>query len=156
MESQVGSAAESLASGFLGALTLTLIHEAARRATPDAPRMDTLGRRGIARGLEAVGVAPPDRDELQALAFAGDLLSNTLYYGLVGAGSARHALLRGAVLGSVAGIGAVVLPPILGLGRRPRGLDARTKAMTFAWYLAGGLAAGAAFGAIRARHGEGA
>jgi len=63
----------------------------------------------------------------------------------VGVGSPEHAILRGAVLGVAAGLGAVVLSPYLGLGRRPRGLTPRTKAKTFAWYLAGGLAAGAAF-----------
>ena len=134
-----------LLSGLAGAMVLTFIHETARRTLDDAPRMDTLGRRSLARGLEAVGIEPPPHDELQALAFAGDIVSNTIYYALVGVGSPEHALVRGAVLGGAAGLGAVVLPPYLGLGRRPRGVTPRTKAMTFAWYLAGGLAAGAAF-----------
>ncbi len=134
-----------LHSGLAGAIVLTLIHETARRTVDEAPRMDTLGRRSLARGLEAVGIEPPPHDRLQALAFAGDIVSNTIYYALVGMGSPERAPLRGAVLGGAAGIGAVVLPPYLGLGRRPRGVTPRTKAMTFAWYLAGGLAAGAAF-----------
>ncbi len=134
-----------LLSGLAGAIVLTFIHETARRTVDEAPRMDTLGRRSLARGLEAVGIEPPPHDELQALALAGDIVSNTIYYALVGVGSPERALLRGAVLGGAAGIGAVVLPPLLGLGHRPRGVMPRTKAMTFAWYLAGGLAAGAAF-----------
>ncbi len=134
-----------LLSGLAGAIVLTFIHETARRTANEAPRMDTLGRRSLARGLEAVGIEPPPHDELQALALAGDIVSNTIYYALVGVGSPEHALLRGAVLGGAAGIGAVVLPPYLGLGHRPRGVTPRTKAMTIVWYLAGGLAAGAAF-----------
>ncbi len=134
-----------LLSGLAGAIIITLIHETARRTVDEAPRMDTLGRRALARGMEAVGIEPPPRDELQALAFAGDIVSNTIYFALVGVGSPEHALLRGVVLGGAAGLGAVVLPPHLGLGHRPRGVTPRTKVMTFAWYLAGGLAAGAAF-----------
>ncbi len=140
-----------LLSGLAGAIVLTFIHETARRTVDEAPRMDTMGRRALAQGLEAVGIEPPPHDELQALALAGDIVSNTIYYALVGVGSAEHALLRGAVLGGAAGIGAVVLPPYyLGLGRRPRGVTPRTKAMTFAWYLAGGLAAGAAYRGLAA------
>ena len=134
-----------LLSGLAGAIVLTFLHETARRTVVEAPRMDTLGRRSLARGLEAVGIEPPPRDELQVLALAGDIVSNTIYYALVGVGSPEHALLRGAVLGGAAGLGAVVLPPYLGLGRGPRGVTPRTKAMTFAWYLAGGLAAGVVF-----------
>lgn len=135
----------SLLSGLAGAIALTFIHETARRTVDESPRMDTLGRQSLARGMQAVGIKPPPHDELQALALAGDIVSNTVYYALVGVGSPERALLRGAVLGGAAGIGAVVLPPLMGLGRRPRGVTLRTKAMTFAWYLAGGLAAGAAF-----------
>ncbi len=67
-------------SGLAGAIVLTFIHETARRTLNDAPRMDTLGRRSLLRGLEAVGIEPPPRDELQALAFAGDVVTNTIYY----------------------------------------------------------------------------
>ncbi len=136
---------ESFLSGLAGAVILTLIHETARRTVEDAPRMDTLGRRSLARGMAAVGIEPPPHEDLQAMAFAGDIASNTIYFALVGVGSPEHALLRGAVLGGAAGLGAVVLPPYLGLDHRPRGVTSRTKAMTFAWYLAGGLAAGAVF-----------
>jgi hypothetical protein len=141
---------DALAGGLAGALTLTAIHETARRALPDAPRMDTLGRRALARGIRAAGAEPPRGDRLQALALAGDVVSNTAYYALVGAGRPETALARGAALGAAAGLGAIVLPPLLGLGRAPRGLTARTKAMTFTWYLAGGVAAALAFRNIAA------
>ena len=80
--------ANHLLSGLAGAAALTLIHESVRRLRPDAPRMDTLGRRAIASGMEAVGMEPPAEDRLQAAALVGDLASNTLYYALVGLG--RH------------------------------------------------------------------
>lgn len=143
---------DALAGGLAGALTLTLIHETARRLRPDAPRMDMLGRRALARGLARLGVEPPS-DELQGLALAGDLATNSLYYALVGVGSPGRALVRGAALGTAAGLGAITLPPVLGLGRAPRGLTTRTKAMTAAWYLAGGLAAAATFRLLQSSRG---
>ena len=131
----------SLAAGLAGAAVLTAVHETTRRVTPDAPRMDILGERAIAKLMRGAGKSPPRGKKLHRLALGGDIVSNSLYYALVGSG--RDAWVRGAGLGLAAGIGAVVLPPVLGLGRAPRGVTPRTKAMTVAYYLAGGLAAAA-------------
>jgi hypothetical protein len=76
------------------------------------------------------------------MALVGDLISNTVYYSLVGAGEGAHARRRGAVLGLAAGIGAIVLPGPLGLGRGPSRRTVATQMMTIGWYLAGGLIAG--------------
>lgn len=129
------------ASGFVGACVLTLIHESARRAWPRAPRMDVLGMRAIAGSLRAAGQEPPPDDELHTLALAGDVVSNSLYYSLVGVGRPEKTLLRGTILGLAAGVGAVLLPEPLGLGNAPSARTPETKAMTVGWYLAGGLAA---------------
>jgi hypothetical protein len=141
----------ALLSGLAGATALTLIHETVRRLRHDAPRMDTLGRRSIKAGLKTFGIGSPPEDQLQAAALGGDLVSNTLYYSLVGLGHPSGALARGAALGAGAGLGAVVLPPLLGLGHRPGARTPRTAAMTFCWYLAGGLAAAAAHRGLVAR-----
>jgi hypothetical protein len=135
-----------LLSGLAGATVLTLIHETARRLHPDAPRMDTLGRRAIASGMEAAGLDPPDEDSLQAAALVGDLATNTLYYSFAG-----PSLAHGAAIGAVAGIGAVVLPPFMGLGHRPGARTPQTAAMTIAWYTLGGIVAAAAHKALTAR-----
>jgi hypothetical protein len=50
------SFARALISGFVGARTLTLIHETARRVNPNAPRMDILGMRAISKSLRAMGI----------------------------------------------------------------------------------------------------
>ncbi len=141
----------ALLSGLAGATALTVIHESARRMHPDAPRMDTLGRRSIARGMEAVGLEPPDEDRLQAAALAGDVVSNSLYYSLVGLGGPSGALARGAALGALAGLGAVALPPLMGLGHRPGARTPQTAAMTFGWYLIGGIAAAMAYRGLAGR-----
>lgn len=78
--------AYALLSGVVGATTLTVVHESVRQIRRNAPRMDTLGRRAIVRGMEAVGMEPPAEDRLQTAALAGDLVSNSLYYALVGLG----------------------------------------------------------------------
>lgn len=143
MNTKSNEAKTELASGLIGASTVTLLHETARRIHPDAPRMDELGVRGLAAILGMVDAAPPDRERLHSLAMVADIVSNGLYYSLVGSGDDR-VWLRGALLGAAAGIGGVVLPPILGLGSKPSARTPQTKAMTFAWYFAGGLAAACA------------
>jgi len=137
---------KALGSGLVGACALTLIHEAARRFLDDAPRMDVLGMRAVAKTMRAVDVEPPVA--LHEAALVGDLVSNSIYYSLVGAGSREDALRNGALLGLAAGLGAVVLPERLGLGRQPTEDSPQTQLMTVAWYLLGGLAAGAAYRAL--------
>ncbi|HEV2799589.1 MAG TPA: hypothetical protein VGW12_03780 [Pyrinomonadaceae bacterium] len=139
------SVLRAVGSGLVGACVLTLIHESARRALPRAPRMDVLGMRAIARSMRGAGQEPPPAEELHQLALAGDIVSNSLYYSLVGVGRPEGALVRGGLLGLAAGVGAVLLPEPLGLGHAPSARTTETKAMTIAWYLAGGLAAGFAY-----------
>jgi hypothetical protein len=139
----------TLTSGFLGALTLTLLHESARRFIPEAPRLDLLGMRSLARGLRQVEVEPPSGETLHRAALVGDLVANTLYYSLAGLGRPTSAPWRGAVLGMVAGIGSVLLPGSLGLGTVPSTRTPATAAMSVSWYLIGGVTAGLAVRTLR-------
>ena len=135
----------ALGSGLVGACVVTLLNECARRFVPNAPRLDLLGMRAIEKSLRAVNQEPPPEDELRGIALAGDLLSNSLYYSLVGMSGGKSTWLCGALLGASAGIGAITLPGPLGLGRDASERTPATQAMTVAWYLAGGLAAAAAY-----------
>lgn len=137
---------KALGSGLVGAFTLTLVHETARRFIDDAPRMDVVGMRAITKAAQAAGTEPPV--PLHEAALVGDILTNSLYYGLVGLGGREDALRNGAILGLAAGLGAVFLPEPLGLGRQPTEDSPQTELMTVAWYLIGGLAAGAAYNAL--------
>lgn len=141
---------KALASGVAGAVALNLVHETARRTVPRAPRMDVIGRRGIAKTAYALGVEPPHGQRLQAAALAGDLVSNSLYYSLVGLGSdrARPTWRRGLLLGLAAGLGAVLLPPVMGLGRQPGHRGPFTHLLTVTWYTIGGMAAAAVLRAL--------
>lgn len=143
------SATAALASGFAGASALTLIHLTAQQALPEAPRADLLGMRAIEKTMRRAGQEPPAEDRLFGMALGGDLTANSLYYSLVGIGSPEGAWLRGALLGLAAGLGAVFLPGPLGLGRDATNRTPANRAMTVAWYLAGGLAAAATFRCLR-------
>lgn len=145
----------AIGSGAVGATVLTAVHETARQRWDDAPRMDVLGRRAIARSLEYVGVEPPRGERLQQTALAGDVVSNSLYYSLVAAGSPEGAVTRGALLGLAAGVGAVLLPGPLGLGEKPSNRTRQTQVATVAWYLLGGLAAGVTYRLLGGRRYQG-
>ena len=139
---------KALGSGLVGAAALTLVHETARRFVDDAPRMDVVGMRAIAKTFRAVDAEPPV--PLHETALVGELVSNSIFYGLVGLGEPGDGLRNGAALGLAAGLAAVYLPEQLGLGRQPAKDSAETNLLTVAFYLLGGLAAGAAYQALAA------
>ncbi len=135
----------ALAAGLAGAVTVTVLNEGARRLVPHAPRIEVIGERALSGSLEAAGLRSPRGASLYRWTLAGDLLSNSLYYALVGAGDARLSLRRGGSLGFAAGLGAVLLPRPLGLGRQPGARAPVTPLLTMAWYLAGGLVSAATY-----------
>lgn len=128
----------SLASGAAGALALTAIHDLARRHVYYAPRMDVVAMRGLDRALP--GNYHHSR-RLHRLALAGDLVANSLYYSVVPGATTAATWLRAAVLGTVAGVGALLLPERMGLGEPPYSRYRMNQVMTIAWYLAGAAAA---------------
>lgn len=134
-----------VAAGLAGAVTVTLLNEGARRVLPHAPRMDVIGERALGQSLRAAGLEPPQGEALYRWTLAADLVSNALYYSLVGVGAPGGAWPRGGALGLAAGLGAVFLPRPLGLGRQPGEQPPLTQLLTASWYLAGGLAAAATY-----------
>lgn len=136
------SPGKSLVSGVAGAATLTLIHETAKQFVPGAPRVDVIGMRAIAKPMRRAGYHPPSRDRLYYVTLLGEVVSNSAYYAMAGVGDRRDALRRGAMLGLIGGVGAVVLPPLVGLGRQPHHRNPWTQMMTVAWYTAAGVVAG--------------
>ncbi|MFC6996758.1 hypothetical protein [Rufibacter roseus] len=129
-------------SGLAGAVAVTAVHEAVRRFYPKAPRMDILGMRAISKGLHLAGQTPPENDKLHTWSLVGDIISNSVYYSLVG--SDKKALWRGSLLGAAAGIGGVLLPGPMGLGTAPSNRTRETQALTIGYYFMAGLAAGVA------------
>lgn len=132
-----------LAGGLAGTLTVASIHEALKRVTPDAPRMDILDMELIRKGLKSINKEVPREDELQRWAVGGELFCDTAYYGLAAMGSKKGVWFRGALLGLVAGVTAVVLPKPLGLPEESSNKTLGTQLMTLGLYLMGGLVAAA-------------
>jgi len=139
----------ALVAGAAGAATTNILHELIRRQTPDVPRVDLLGMQALARVLDAAGVMVPDHGTLYYLTLAGDLLSNSGYFGLVGVAPRERSVVAGLGLGVLAGLGAVYLPSRIGMSTQPTDRAAPTRAIAVALYTAGGLVAGAVYGALR-------
>lgn len=135
---------KSTLGGLAGACTLTLLNESVKKLDKDAPRMDLLGMNAVARLMKGNDILAQTAGKLFPLALAGDLVSNSLYYSMADSGDNKNTLVRGALLGLGAGLGAVVLPKTLGLNEEATTRTVKTKILTVAWYVIGGLAAAAA------------
>ena len=133
---------QSLTAGACGAVLLNAVHEGMRQIVPEAPRVDLIGRQLVAQTFLALDEPPPPDSEEYALAMGGDLVSNALYYSLIGVGARRWAPWRGLLLGAIGGWGAVKAPDYLDLPQEAVQRHPATKLMTVAWYTLGGLAAG--------------
>jgi hypothetical protein len=105
--------------------------------------MDELGMQALSKLFKKLHLEVPDKDQLYLLSTGAELLSNGLYYAIAGAGSKDNVYLRGALLGATAGIGAITLPGVMGLDDSASNRTPKTKVMTVAWYLLGGIVASA-------------
>jgi hypothetical protein len=135
---------KSTLGGLAGACTLTLLNESVKKLDKDAPRMDLLGMNAVARLMKGQSILAQTAGKLFPIAMAGDLVSNSLYYSMADTGDKKKTLMRGALLGVSAGLGAVILPKTLGLNDEATTRTLKTKALTVTWYLMGGLVAAAA------------
>jgi|SRR5690606_22995050 len=134
---------KSTIGGLAGACTLTLLNEGFRGLDKDAPRMDLLGMNAIALILKGNNILAQTATRLFPLAVAGDLISNALYYSMADAQDKGKTMARGAALGLAAGLGAILLPKVLGLNEESTTRTPKTQVLTVSWYLIGGLAAAA-------------
>lgn len=135
---------KSTLGGLAGACTLTLLNESVKKIDKDAPRMDLLGMNAVARLMKGNNILTQTAGKLFPIALAGDLVSNSLYYSMADTPNRKSTLIRGSLLGLGAGLGAVVLPKTLGLSDDATTRTLKTKVLTVAWYVIGGLAAAAA------------
>jgi hypothetical protein len=138
--------ASSTIGGLAGAVALTLLNQTVKKLTPDAPRLDLLGENAVAKLMKGSGGIPQVLQKFFPL--AGDLLSNSLFYGMAKGSNSSNTLVRGALLGLSAGVGAVVLPKQLGLPEKPTNRTTETKLMTIGWYVIGGLVASLVINAL--------
>lgn len=138
----------SAIGGLAGACALTLINQVVAKIDKEAPRLDLLGMNAVAKFFKSPKSAPLVMQKLLPMSVAGDLVSNTLYYGMAGGRSKNQTLLKGLFLGIGAGLGAVALPKPMGLDETTTNLTRKTQALTLAWYIIGGLVAAAVINAM--------
>jgi hypothetical protein len=141
----------SALGGLAGAATLTVLNESIKKLDKDAPRLDLLGMNAAAKLIKGSGLNP-STGQLKSVSLGGDLISNSLYYGMANTGDKKSTVLRGALLGLGAGIGAISLAKPLGLDERVGAAPMKTKALTIAWYVIGGLVAAAVINLIDKRN----
>jgi hypothetical protein len=139
---------QSLLGGATGAVALTSIHQAAAKTLPYAPRVDVIGRRVVAGSARALGMSAPVGQTRQNAALALDLLSNSLFYSLLGLSKPRHLWRNATALGLVAGIGAIAFPRLFRLGSKPVARTLPTALYTIAWYTLGSLATASVLAAL--------
>jgi hypothetical protein len=132
-----------LGGGLTGAVALTLVNEVGHRLVSESPRLDVLGMRAIVRALRAAGREPPEGAVVPVGALIGDLIANTLFYGIALGRWRKRALGRGLVAGLGAGVAATLVGPHLGMNARTGYHWGRRLAMIL-FYGAGGVAAAAA------------
>jgi hypothetical protein len=139
----------NLAGGLAGAAVLTLLHETVRRLDADAPRVDLVGEEGVNKMLVNFNADPLKGDALYAATLSGDLLANSLYYSSIGQAKDDRLLLRGVMTGLTAGWAALSLTRKLDLDDAPVTRTRKTKALTVAYYLLGGITTAATIKVLR-------
>jgi hypothetical protein len=142
---------QSIIGGIAGSIALNLLHETVKRFDHEAPRVDLVGEEGLNKVLTKTGVQPLQGNALYAATLAGDVLSNSLYYSMIGIGKKKHLLTRGIVYGLAAGVGALTLTKPMGLSDAPVTRADKTKVMTVGYYLLGGIVAALTIKAMRGK-----
>ncbi|HXI01347.1 MAG TPA: hypothetical protein VNI52_13850 [Sphingobacteriaceae bacterium] len=133
----------SVVGGLAGAVAVTLLNEIVKKYDPDAPRLDLLGMSAVTKGFKKADEKVPAKKDQYKYSLVADLVSNTIFFAMAGKGSARKALTKGSLLGLTAGLGAIFAPEPLGLDAKQTNRTKKTQFMTVAYYLIGGLVAGA-------------
>jgi len=123
----------NIIGGLAGAIALNILHQTVKQFYHDAPRVDLIGEEAITKIAETAGAEPPKGNNLFAVTLAGDIVSNALYFSMIGFGREKHLLLRGAAYGIAAGVGALTLTEPMGLNDVPVTKTDATKALTVAW-----------------------
>jgi hypothetical protein len=140
IKQQLMTSTRNIIAGLGGAVALNLLHQAFAKKDKDAPRLDLVGEEAVQKTLEATGEPKIEsKQNLFATALGADLVSNALYFSMIGVGDNKNAWSKAIGLGLTGGTGAVTLPKMLGLNPTPVAKSTKTKSMTVGYYLFGAL-----------------
>jgi hypothetical protein len=132
-------AIKNLTAGLLGALALNVLHETLRKKASNVPKINLLGEEAINKTLIGLGQTPiTDEEELYKATLKADLISNAIYYSLIG-GKTKYVWPKAIFFGLSAGISALKLPKSLGLDPTPVNATKEMKVLTISYYLFGAL-----------------
>jgi len=133
------STLKNMLAGLGGAIALNLLHESMKKFRNDTPRIDILGEEALQKGIEYAGGGHIKKEKLYLPTLGADLVSNALYYSMIGAGNPKHIWPKAIALGLTAGTGAIALPEPMGLNPKPVAKNDNVSAMTVGYYLFGAL-----------------
>lgn len=134
---------KNLLAGLAGAIALNILHESIRKTNSNVPRIDLLGEEALQKTLHQADTEISDKDHLYKATLAGDILSNAIYFSLIGTGKEKSSVFpKAAIIGLSAGIGAITLPKPLGLDPAPVTRTTQIKVMTVGYYVFGALVTG--------------
>ena len=136
------STAKNLLAGLGGAIALNILHESLKKTDKNMPRIDKLGEEAVQKSLSYAGTSIEDKDTLYGVTLGADLISNALYFSLIGSGKPNQIWPKAISLGLAAGTGAITLSEPMGLDDTPVAKNNKVKALTVAYYLAGALVTG--------------
>jgi len=140
---------KNLIAGLAGSIALNLLHEGLKKTSNDVPRVDLLGEDALQKTLKYFGGKMENQENLYKATLAGDIIGNTLYYSLIGAGNQKNIWPKALFMGLSAGIGAVSLPEPMGLDPDPVTKDNQVKVLTVGYYLFGAVVTGLVLHAMK-------
>ncbi|WP_256007560.1 MULTISPECIES: hypothetical protein [Pedobacter] len=129
---------KNLFAGLCGAVALNILHESLKHKR-NTPRIDLLGEQALQKTVRHLGGNITDEQALYNATLAGDIISNTLYYSMIGSKKQSNIWLKAITMGLLAGVGAVKLPEPMGLNEKPVAKTKTISAMTVGYYLFGAL-----------------
>lgn len=136
------SKVKNLIAGLSGAIALNILHETLKKESNNTPRVDLLGQDALQKTLHYFGTSIDHKRDLYKATLAGDIIGNTLYYSLIGAGNPLLIWPKAVVMGLSAGIGAITLPEPMGLDPEPVAKNDSRRVLTVGYYVFGALVTG--------------
>ena len=130
---------KNLIAGFAGALALNILHESLKHKSKDMPRIDILGEKALQKALGYFGTEIDTHDNLYKATLAGDLVSNTIYYSMIGSGGGKYIWPKAIFMGLSAGVAAVKLPEPMGLNPKPVAKNEQVIMLTVGYYVIGAM-----------------
>ncbi len=101
--------ASAIEGGLAGATTISLLGETLRKIDGRPAGSNGFNGKKLKKRFKKARSKKPLQASKQYIRLAGDLLGSTAFLGLSSLGKRKHAMLRGAILGTAAGLGAVLL-----------------------------------------------